>query len=313
MDHCAVGLRVGTPSQALAVLLACLVVTGCSSTKMAYRYADWGIAWWLDDYVTLSQSQEQQLDIAIARLKTWHCSSELPRYRLWLISVQNELDRLDEHTLRPTAINELQTRLLAMLPPLLNQIAPEAVNLLASLENSQVEELARNMAEKHKALEQEYLPGSTGRRIVERAERTKERAEDWLGNLNGQQQDIINAWSVSRAGQTALWLEGRRKWQTALLRALENRHQPGFNAAVTQLIRHPEIARGEAYRQMINDSKKAMARMIYDLLAASQPAHIEHLQDRLSGLNSDFQALACPRGPDVALLPVKPSESPRPH
>tara|TARA_B100000287_G_C20275167_1_gene639665 strand:+ start:459 stop:608 length:150 start_codon:yes stop_codon:yes gene_type:complete len=37
----------------LMVVLAFLVA-GCSSTKLAYRYADWGIVWWVEDYVSLT-------------------------------------------------------------------------------------------------------------------------------------------------------------------------------------------------------------------------------------------------------------------
>ncbi|GEM_PF-5984202 len=43
----------------LAVLM--LVLTGFSSTKLAYRYADWGVVWWVEDYVNLTGEQKATL------------------------------------------------------------------------------------------------------------------------------------------------------------------------------------------------------------------------------------------------------------
>lgn len=35
---------------AIIVLLLTTFLAGCSSTKTAYRFADWGIVWWVEDY-----------------------------------------------------------------------------------------------------------------------------------------------------------------------------------------------------------------------------------------------------------------------
>ena len=43
-------------------LLGLLLLGGCSSTKMAYRYADWGIVWWVDDYIPMTAEQESRLE-----------------------------------------------------------------------------------------------------------------------------------------------------------------------------------------------------------------------------------------------------------
>lgn len=279
------------------LLVTILFIAGCSSTRLAYRYADWGIVWWVEDFITLTQPQEQQLDADIESLKQWHCSTELPRYRAWLNRFQSDLASGKPG---PTETNRLQSQLITFLSPLMQRITPSAVNLLSSLSNEQVRELAGNMAEKHRELEEEFLVGDAKAIASARAERAAERAERWLGSLNGKQQRIINNWSKNRAGQTRTWLKGRQNWQNALLQALENRHEPGFKETVAELISHPEAASGDTYAKMMDKSMAAMSSLIQDLLAASQPSHLDHLARRASELSDDFKALTCQSGSEVA-------------
>ncbi|HBX36808.1 MAG TPA: DUF3549 domain-containing protein, partial [Pseudohongiella sp.] len=73
------------------ILVLAFGLVGCSSTKVAYRYADWGIVWWVEDYVSLTADQKQQLNNDIAQLRQWHCSAELPRYQAWLDELESDV------------------------------------------------------------------------------------------------------------------------------------------------------------------------------------------------------------------------------
>lgn len=289
--------KIGAGRAVALVLISALLIAGCSSTRLAYRYADWGIVWWVEDFITLTDAQSQQLDASIEHLRKWHCSTELPRYRAWLNSLQHDLATGSPD---PAEISDLQTQLITFFPPLLKQITPAAIALMSSLSDEQVGELANNMQEKLREKKTEFLVGTPEALAQARAERTAERAERWLGSLNGNQQRIINNWSENRAGQTKIWLEGRQNWQQALLLALENRHAPGFEATITGLINNPGAARGDAYAAMMRDSAKAMTSLIQDLLLASKPSHLDHLAHRASELSDDFQALTCQPSPEIA-------------
>ncbi|MDY6841774.1 MAG: DUF6279 family lipoprotein [Pseudomonadota bacterium] len=73
------------------ILALALGLVGCSSTKLAYRYADWGIVWWVEDYVSLTSEQKQQLNSDIEQLRQWHCSTELPHYQAWLDELESDI------------------------------------------------------------------------------------------------------------------------------------------------------------------------------------------------------------------------------
>ena|SRR5690606_6300653 len=277
-----------TPVAFLALIL--LILTGCSSTKFAYRYADWGVVWWVEDYVTLTSEQEDRLNRDLDALRQWHCSAELPRYSAWLDELEADIT---SGTPDVNTIHYHQQQLMAFVPELLEQAVPVAVNLLTTLSDAQVEELARNMAKGQEELEQEMLAGTPEETARARAERTAERVERWLGILNDDQRTLVAQWSSDRGRQTEVWLKSRSNWQQALLAALENRNDPDFAGTIRELIVNSERARGAEYQAMMEESQQAMATLMHDLLQAGEDQHVSHLQSKASDLNGDFATLTC--------------------
>ncbi|WP_375192970.1 DUF6279 family lipoprotein [Marinobacter sp.] len=267
-----------------------VLTTGCSSTKLAYRYADWGIVWWVEDYISLTDQQRQRLNADLENLRQWHCSAELPRYQDWLGELQTDVA---EGVPSRSAVVRHQERLFGFVAPTLERTTPVAANLLESLSDEQVRELARNMERGQREREEEYLADTRSATAEARADRTTERVERWLGTLNAEQRQIVEDWSENRGAQTEIWLEGRRNWQQALLTLLEERNQPDFRERLRQLIVNSEQARGQAYQAMMAESRAAMAGLIHDLIRAGDTTTLAHLQDRATELKNDFAVLEC--------------------
>ena len=272
------------------ILVLAFGLVGCSSTKVAYRYADWGIVWWVEDYVSLTADQKQQLNNDIAQLRQWHCSAELPRYQAWLDELESDVSNNppDQAT-----VEYHQQQLFSFFPSLLERATPVATNLLSSLSDEQVQELADNMAQSQREMEEEFLADSPEATAEARADRTAERVERWLGELNSEQRNIVRQWSANRGAQTEIWLQGRRNWQVALLEILEGRDEPTFEAELEYLILNSEEVRGEAYKAMMAESRVAMASLMHDLILAGDHTTLAHLQNRAVELNNDFEALTC--------------------
>ena len=272
------------------ILVLALGLVGCSSTKMAYRYADWGIVWWVEDYVTLTADQKQQLNSDIDQLRQWHCSAELPRYQAWLDELESDVS---SNPPDKATVDYHQEQLFSFFPSLLEKATPVAVNLLSSLSDEQVQELANNMAQSQREMEDEFLADSPEATAEARVERTAERVEQWLGDLNSEQRDIVRQWSANRGEQTEIWLQGRRNWQLALLELLEKRNAPTFEAELEYLILNSEEVRGEAYKVMMAESRAAMSSLMHELIMAGDRETLAQLQDQAVELNDDFAALTC--------------------
>lgn len=275
-----------------AICILTVVISGCTSTRLAYRFADWGAIWWVEDYIALSGDQEQALERDIGDLFQWHCAEELPRYSDWLDTVIAETDT----TALPDSaqIAQYQNQLLALLPPLVEKVTPIAVNLLQSLSDEQVKALATNMSLRQQEVEQEMLKGSPEATASARAERTAERLQTWLGDFSDDQYFRVQMWSAAQAGQTTIWLDSRKQWQQALLDALQNRHQPEFSAKIATLLQQPELARGIEYQQTMASSQSAMAKLLSDLLATSGDPALTKVRTKAVKLRDDINSLTCP-------------------
>ncbi|WP_150912711.1 DUF6279 family lipoprotein [Marinobacter halotolerans] len=277
--------------KAVAVLAGlALLLTGCSSTKLAYQYADWGIVWWVDDYIPMTDQQEAQLERDVRNIRDWHCSTQLPRYSDWLTELKQDVRSGD---LDQATVAHHQEQLFSFFPPLMDRAKPAATRLLSSLSDEQVKALADNMAESQAELEEEFLAENPEQTRQARAERTRERVERWLGELNEQQVETVQQWSDARGKQTEIWLEGRRNWQTALLDALEQRNQDDFGEKVDYLIDNNDVVRGPRYQAMMAESREAMASLMTSLLQEADPDQLDFLLERASSLRGDFNTLAC--------------------
>jgi hypothetical protein len=269
-----------------------LAVAGCSSTRLAYRYADWGAMWWMKDYVSLTDAQQQTLEQGVRDFRQWHCSQELPRYERWLSTVI-----ADTHTAVLTNSARMafhQEQLLALLPALTERATPMVVAFVKTLSDEQVQELAVNMADRQQELKQDLLKRSPEATASARAERTAERLESWLGDFSDDQYFRIQRWSAAQAGQTDIWLEGRERWQHAFLVALQQRQQAEFTSVISDLLQNPEQARGLAYQQTMAQSKNAMATLLSDLLTMGGEPALEQVKAKATELKSDVDVLTCP-------------------
>jgi hypothetical protein len=278
---------------ALTLVLA-LAIVGCSSARLAYRYADWGTVWWMEDYVSLTGTQQQVLEQGVRDFRQWHCSQEMPRYERWLSTVIADANTA---VLTDSARMEFhQEQLLGLLPALTEKATPMVVAFLKTLSDEQVQELAANMADRQQELEQDLLKRSPEATASARAERTAERLESWLGNFSDDQYFRIQRWSAAQAGQTDIWIEGRERWQQAFLAALQQRQQAEFASVISDLLQNPEQARGLDYQQTMAQSKNAMATLSSDLLAMGGEPALEQVKAKAKAteLKSDVDVLTCP-------------------
>ncbi len=272
------------------ILVTVLLVSACSSTRMAYRYADWGIVWWVEDYITLTDNQKTELSQSIDSFRQWHCSSELPRYADWLSNLESDLSN---PPLNDQDMARWQSEIFLALDRLMVEVTPIATALLTTLTDEQIDELTRNMAANQAEKEQEFLDPDPAISEQQREQRIVERVEHWLGDLNDEQKVTIAAWNQTRGNQTDIWLDGRARWQQALLEVLEERRSEGFDAAMERLIRDNAEIRGERYQAMVAQIKPELASLMSDLLTQSKPRQRSHLTAELADLRQDFQALSC--------------------
>ena len=195
----------------LLLFILFFFVSGCSTGKLIYNYGDEMVSWQLDNYFDLTSKQEEWIEERMRLHLDWHRKQELPRYRDFLIEVQNRstdgltMKELDEGYARLD-----QKRLRTM-----ERLVPDAASFLAGISPEQINTLEKKMTEDNQEMEEDLE--SVEKLYRERQERFWEQMEDWFGDFSEDQQSKINRlhteWFSGPLDPLAARLERRRKSQ----------------------------------------------------------------------------------------------------
>ena len=273
------------------VLLTTLFALGaCSRVGLAYRNLDLLIPWSLNDYLSMTDSQRSHFDAQLDEHLYWHCVEQLPRYRQWLASVQQmtaspqvrEADleaRFDE---AKTAIDEIALR-----------ITPSTVQMLRDLDDKQIRELARSLDDDVAERREKYVDIPLDKQIALRAERMEKRLATWYGPLNPSQKARLQRWSRELGANNSQWIENRALWQAKLKAALAERHTPGFEERIADLLQRRQHHWTPEYRAIFAQAEAAAQALLLDIHRDADEAQRQRLQTRLTQLRADFDKIQC--------------------
>jgi len=190
-------------------------IAGCSTTKLFYGYGDSIVSWQLDSYFELTYEQEDWVEKQMQQHLEWHRNEELPKYKNFLIDVQNKakdgltMSELDEGFYRfESKIDRIFERLIPDAALFLTKISPEQINNLEQELAEENNEMKKKLINRHELLE-------------ERQEDFWEQMEDWFGDFSISQRDQITEiqtkWFTETPDPSAERLERRLKSQTQFL------------------------------------------------------------------------------------------------
>ena len=186
-------------------------VSGCSTGKLIYNYGDEMVSWQLDNYFDLTSKQEEWIEERMRLHLDWHRKQELPRYRDFLIEVQNSSsDGLTMKELDEGYAMLDQKRLRTM-----ERLVPDTASFLSGISPEQINSLEKKMTEDNQEMEEDLE--SVEKLYRERQERFWEQMEDWFGDFSEDQHSMINRlhkeWFSGPFDPLAARLERRRKSQ----------------------------------------------------------------------------------------------------
>ena len=260
-------------SRRIAVVLLLGLLTGCMA-KLSYSFADWIIEWTVADYVSLDKVQKKQLKLDIDRQLEWHQQTQLKLYRDWLIEFREQADR----GLNRKWLLTWSEQTGFFWQAILRQITPNAITLLESLSDHQVEQLIATLNKKQSELEKQYLSPDRQKRLQQRQRRTVEFIDRLLGKLNDQQKALIVDWSTLSEDSTVLWLQNREQWTRGFEQVLQNRNSEQFAGQITQLFVYPRQLWSESYSQSMAENVQYSV----NLALAIEPTVSEKQRNKLT-------------------------------
>lgn len=267
--------------RAIILLFVITLLSGCTF-RTIYNYLDWYLAWQVDNYVELTDEQEQQFDRLVAEFIAWHRQQELPRYRNRLAMLKRAVEQQDAEQLK-----RILTAARTIWLDSAQQLAPAAILLLNKLSMQQRRQLVNNIREKQ-VEDHEKWRKRESRSVEKKREQRIEQFADVLGEVTEQQkQDLLanfNAHTSTtkmRIASRELWLQ---KFEQALL-AQQNIDQLTLFSLFTDVSSY----RSEAYIvASAENMQKTLAFLTHQLpnLTANQQTYVlDNIQDYLDDLD----------------------------
>jgi hypothetical protein len=270
----------------ITLTLAIVFLFSCSSTKLAYNYADFFVLNWFESYIDLNESQRSDFKKRVDNFFTWHRKSELPKVVLFLENIKFRY----KGGLKKEDISWISDQSKIFLDRILNHIEEDLVAVLFTISDSQVLRAKEAMLEKEDdwLIKQSKMTSDELHSHV--LSRLYEFLEDWMGSLEVHQKKQIAAWIKTDPNWVLIKLRNREKFQNDLIEILKYKHLLKDN--IYSWIRYPSSHWTQEYKRNIEDKKREWEEITFKIDSNSLPRQRKSVIIKLDELIEDFRGIA---------------------
>lgn len=205
--------RLNPLKRPLAVLLLALFVASCSFANFAYDYAPRIATRFVDEYLQLSNRQAEQALELFRERHAEHARDELPRYYRFLVNTETAgADGFDRQE-----IDMLFDGVQELFALGIGRTLPAAARILDDLDRNQLDALQKRLREDVEE-DRERLKED---HVARRRQEALEDVEEWVGDLEPAQKELILGELEAMVETRPLWLQwriARNEQLVALLR-----------------------------------------------------------------------------------------------
>ena len=271
-------------------LLACVLaifVSGCGF-RFIYNHLDWWANWYLDDYVTLTELQQQAFDTSFEALHDWHRTTQLPLYVKQLKALQFSIN----NDLSEQQVAENLTQLLEHWQNILIAVEPKLQPLAFSLSAKQKQQLLLAL----KAAQQEQIDDNemlTQQQWFEvRADQQTDQLKAWFGRLSTKQKQQVNLLSQSYQRSFEPRMNYRQHWTNQfaeLLNAELPEHQ--FKFEFYRLFVNGRSLRDDNLNAITKNNNQLFARIFVYMATSATDKQRKRINKKINTVVGDLNYL----------------------
>jgi len=267
------------------MLLALLLLQGCSVSRLAYNNGDVFLRWQANSYFDFQGEQSEELDRVLAAFLAWHRAKALPQYA----SLSDEAAARLARGLRREDLDWGYDAVRAQIREALGAAATGSAGLLERLSLEQIAHFERRLGEENRKFVKEQVQGSMEARVQRRVKRNVERLEEWFGSLGEAQVERVKRYSARAPFSADLRDRDRRRRQAEVLGILRARQA---RERLEAWARGWEAGREPAYEQASRATRAEYVDLLLDLDRSLSAEQREHAVTRLKRFAALFDALA---------------------
>ncbi|MGF1851703.1 DUF6279 family lipoprotein [Vibrio satsumensis] len=269
------------------MLLVCFLFTGCG-TKFAYNNISWFAVSYIEDFVSLSNSQESELEARLDSLQAWHKETQLPLY----ISQLEVIQSITRPDMNSAFIFDQSEQIKNHIRSIVNKFAPDVYALSMQLSPKQDSEFLKNFREKQQDYYEERLSLNDEDSRERYRNRIEERLERWLGSVSKEQKQIIYTWSQEWVNTNDSW----RQYQNNTYQDLTTLMEKKSDLHIAQPVIMNLLLNNEAYypdelESKLNKNMQTSGKFLVDIAATSSDKQWSYFMNELESLKSTLVAL----------------------
>ncbi|MFA0038657.1 DUF6279 family lipoprotein [Vibrio sp. 10N.261.52.A1] len=269
------------------LLLVCFLFVGCG-TKFAYNNISWFAVSYIEDFVSLSNSQESELEARLDSLQAWHKETQLPLY----IEQIEVLQSINRSELSPAFIVEQSEQIKNHIRTIVNKFSPDIYALSMQLNPKQDSEFLKNFRKKQQEFYEERLSLNDDDSRERYRERIEERLERWLGSVSKEQQQIIVAWSQEWINTNNSWREYQNNTYQDLTLLMEKKSDLHISQPIImKLLLNNESYYPDGLESQLNKNMQISAKFLVDIAAVSSDKQWSYFMNELESLESTLITL----------------------
>lgn len=172
---------------ACAMLLAALLLSGCSNLRLIYGQAPTLAYWWLDRYADFVDDQKPRARAAVDQWFAWHRREQLADDAALL----DQLAREAEHAFTGAQVCQWVKVYERKRDLYLTQFAPAVADVAATLGPQNLRQIESRFAKVNETWRDEHVQGDLKEREVATAQRVLDRVELLYGRLDRAQRSFV--------------------------------------------------------------------------------------------------------------------------
>ncbi|MCG9552780.1 DUF6279 family lipoprotein [Vibrio sp. Isolate31] len=269
------------------LLLVCFLFVGCGS-KFAYNNISWFAMSYIEDFVSLSNSQESELEARLDSLQLWHKETQLPLYIEQLQVLQSK----SRSELNSAFIVEQSEQIKNHIRTIVNKFSPDIYALSMQLNPKQDREFLTNFRKKQQEFYEERLSLNDDDSRERYRERIEDRLERWFGAVSKEQKQTIVTWSQEWINTNNSWREYQNNTYQDLTLLMEKKSDLHISQPIImKLLLNNESYYPDGLESQLNKNMQTSAKFLVDITAVSSDKQWSYFMNELESLESTLITL----------------------
>lgn len=280
----------------VSLVLAGLLLAGCSTLKLAYNQAPQLLSWQLNRYLDLTQPQAERVRDELADLHRWHRDTLLPEHAGLLQKLRKQLPAPMSAEQACRAYADLRTQI----DQLLARAESSLVWLASDLSEAQIRSLQKKQADSNADWKKEWLDPPPDKLREHRYQLLLSRTEDFYGTLQEPQKAALRSYIAQSSFDPQRTYAERQRRQQDLVQVLRKIAAERGNTDQTRALLRGYLARlntspdaaYQRYATTLVDEGCAGFALVH---SAMTPAQRLQAVASIGAYEQDFIALAAQR------------------